>query len=336
MDSRDGAFNIFYKKSTDGGISWSADIQLTNYYAAFRDFPSIAVFDSVVYIVWHEDTLPPNNYEIFYKKSTDFGVTWGAVTRLTNNDAISQYPSIAVSGSVVHVVWHDNRDGNWEIYYKRSTNGGVSWEADYRLINNIQDSFSPSIAVSGSIIHVVWQDKRDGNMGIYYKQSSDGGLTWGLDTRLPDSNSISEYPSVAISGSTVHVVWRDLRDSNWEIYYKRNPTGNPTGIENLDNDIPLEYRLLQNYPNPFSATGRSASGGNPSTTISWQSAVGSWQTIKLYNALGEEIDTIVEGYFEAGKHSKFYILNSTLPSGVYFYQLRAGDFVQTKKMILMR
>jgi len=104
----------------------------------------------------------------------------------------------------------------------------------------------------------------------------------------------------------------------------------------VDLNIPKEFVLEQNYPNPFSLTGSSASGGNPGTTISWQSAVGSWQTIKLYNALGEEIDTIVEGYYDAGKHSTLYILNSTLPSGVYFYQLRAGDIVQTKKMILMK
>ncbi len=101
-------------------------------------------------------------------------------------------------------------------------------------------------------------------------------------------------------------------------------------------NLPQKFSLNQNYPNPFSAAGSSASGGNPGTTISWQSPVGSWQTIKLYNTLGEEIDTIVEGYYEAGKHSTFYILNSTLPSGVYFYQLRAGDFVQTQKMILSR
>ncbi len=96
--------------------------------------------------------------------------------------------------------------------------------------------------------------------------------------------------------------------------------------ENTDLITIKDFYLYQNHPNPF----------NPSTTISWQSAVGSKQTIKLYNALGEEIDTIVDGYYEAGKHSIFYIVNSTLPSGVYFYQLRAGDYVQTKKMILMR
>jgi hypothetical protein len=127
---------------------------------------------------------------------------------------------------------------------------------------------------------------------------------------------------------------------------KLSPNVIVTNVEDKtrkEEPIPREFVLYQNYPNPISATGSYASGGNLGTTISWQSAVGSlpdgkagWQTIKLYNALGEEIDTIVEGYFESGKHSKFYILNSTLPSGVYFYRLQAGNFVETKKMILMR
>jgi len=97
-----------------------------------------------------------------------------------------------------------------------------------------------------------------------------------------------------------------------------------------------DFKLYQNYPNPFSAKGGSVYSGNPSTTISWQSPVGSWLTIKLFDILGREIETIVDGYYDAGKHSTLYILNSTLPSGVYFYQLRTGDFVQTKKMILSR
>ncbi len=102
---------------------------------------------------------------------------------------------------------------------------------------------------------------------------------------------------------------------------------NLTEIENETDLIqPKDFVLYQNYPNPF----------NSSTTISWQSAVGGRQTIKLYDVLGREIDTIVDGYYEAGKHSTLYIIHSKLPSGVYFYQLQAGGFVQTKKMILMR
>ena len=106
---------------------------------------------------------------------------------------------------------------------------------------------------------------------------------------------------------------------------------------------PKDFALYQNYPSPFSAQGVSSSGGNPTTTISWQSAIGSRQTIKLYDILGREIETIVDGYYESGFHSTFCILNSTLPSGVYFYQLKIVDssngsliYVDTKKMIYLK
>jgi hypothetical protein len=64
--------------------------------------------------------------------------------------------------------------------------------------------------------------------------------------------------------------------------------------------------------------------------------VGSHQILKLFDVLGREIETIVDGYYEAGPHSTLYIANSSLPSGVYFYKLKAGDFIQTKKMILLK
>jgi len=103
--------------------------------------------------------------------------------------------------------------------------------------------------------------------------------------------------------------------------------------------LPTEYVLYQNYPNPF----------NPGTTISWQMPVSGRVTIKLFDILGREIETIVDGYYEAGKHSTLYIANSTLSSGVYFYQLKtentsssspkrqAGQFyIETKKMIYLK
>jgi hypothetical protein len=89
------------------------------------------------------------------------------------------------------------------------------------------------------------------------------------------------------------------------------------------------YSLLQNYPNPF----------NPSTKISWQSPVGSWQTLKVYDILGNEVATLVNEYRNAGNYEiDFQSTNSghQLANGVYFYQLRTGDFVETKKMILLK
>jgi hypothetical protein len=96
------------------------------------------------------------------------------------------------------------------------------------------------------------------------------------------------------------------------------------------NENPLQalrdFKLFQNYPNPF----------NPSTKISWQSPISGWQTIKLYDISGKEIDTIVDGYFEAGSHSKTYVVNLKLSSGIYFYKLTVSNFSETKKMIIIK
>jgi len=106
-----------------------------------------------------------------------------------------------------------------------------------------------------------------------------------------------------------------------------------TNIEENLYDIQLnEYSLLQNYPNPF----------NPSTIISWQSPVGSWQNLKVYDVLGNEIATLVDEEKPAGNY-KVEWNAAGFPSGVYFYQLKtvpngrqAEGYVETKKMLLLK
>ena len=109
-----------------------------------------------------------------------------------------------------------------------------------------------------------------------------------------------------------------------------------TGIEEYGN--PTAFSLYQNFPNPF----------NPSTRISWQSPVGSWQTLKVYDVLGNEVATLVDEYIPAGEYEVDFNSNSdegqNLSSGVYFYQLiikgpeiNSGQgIIQTMKMILMK
>src|ERR1019366_7371822 len=226
QDYRDGNYEIYYKHSTDGGITWSVDTRLTND-GAFSAIPVVTVSGSIAHIAWRDNR--DGNDEIYYKHSTDGGITWSADTRLTNDAANSEYPSIAVSGSLVHVVWNDMRDGNYEVYYKNSTDGGNTWSTDTRLTNDPAGSLHTSVAACSSGVYVVWYDNRDGNDEIYYKNSTDGGITWSADTRLTNDPSYSWFPSIAISASGVHVVWTDERNGNDEIYYKRNPAGCNTG-----------------------------------------------------------------------------------------------------------
>ncbi|HEX9253398.1 MAG TPA: T9SS type A sorting domain-containing protein, partial [Ignavibacteriaceae bacterium] len=97
-----------------------------------------------------------------------------------------------------------------------------------------------------------------------------------------------------------------------------------TAVED-EKQIPAEFSLEQNYPNPF----------NPSTKISWQSPVGSHQTLKIYDVLGNEVATLVDEYREAGSYEVEFNA-SLLPSGVYFYKLQEDGFVKTKKMTLIK
>jgi hypothetical protein len=106
-------------------------------------------------------------------------------------------------------------------------------------------------------------------------------------------------------------------------------TTHPVSAEEEINEA-YNYSLSQNYPNPF----------NPSTNIEFRISDFGFVSLKIYDILGNEIATIVNEELSPGKYDiEFDLgtdLGSTLPSGIYFYQLRAGDFTQTKKMLLIK
>ena len=104
----------------------------------------------------------------------------------------------------------------------------------------------------------------------------------------------------------------------------------PTSVTFVAGGVTLQaFALSQNYPNPF----------NPSTMISYQLAVNSHVTLKVYNVLGQEVATLVNDRQEAGSYTVSFNTSKgtlSLSSGVYFYRLNAGSFVSTKKLILMK
>ncbi|MCA2004155.1 MAG: T9SS type A sorting domain-containing protein [Ignavibacterium sp.] len=127
--------------------------------------------------------------------------------------------------------------------------------------------------------------------------------------------------------------WRlTFNSSNGDFVASFNHNTNFTDIQwpgatsvNDNQSFVTNFLLYQNYPNPF----------NPSTKISWQSPVGSWQTLKVYDVLGNELATLVDEYREAGNYDLEFDAN-TLAGGVYFYKLTSGSFTQTRKMILIK
>src|SRR4030043_390533 len=226
-----GSFEIYFKKSEDGGVTWSPNKRLTNN-SGISCCPAIAADGPNIYVVWQDDT--PGNYEIYFKKSDDGGATWSANERLTNNAGTSSYPAIAVDNSNIYVVWQNfmPTPGSFEIYFKKSDDGGATWTTSKRLTNNAGPSLLPAITVDGSNIYVVWYDDTPGNPEIYFKKSDDGGATWTTNKRLTNNAGYSYVPAIAVDGSNICVVWEDYTPGNYEIYFKKSDDGGATWATN--------------------------------------------------------------------------------------------------------
>ena len=137
-----------------------------------------------------------------------------------------------------------------------------------------------------------------------------------------DDNTIALYHFNEGVGDTVF----DSSGNNLNgiIYGGEWSSGVTTSISDEQSN-PSEFLLLQNYPNPF----------NPSTEIKYSIPQSSNVVLTVFDVLGNEIETLVNEEKPSGSYAvKWYVEN--LPSGVYFYQLRAGDFIQTKKMVLLK
>ncbi|MCX7878610.1 MAG: T9SS type A sorting domain-containing protein [Ignavibacteria bacterium] len=324
-DNRNGNYEIYYKRSSDNGVTWGSDIRLTDNTANSLG-ANVSVFGNIVYVVWYDGR--DGNDEIYFKRSSDNGANWSSDTRITNNAGNSINPCISISGLVINVVWQDNRDNNNEIYFKRSTDGGLSWPlSDTRLTDNSAASEFPVISADGIKLYVSWFDMRDGNREIYYKNSINGGINWSNDIRLTNDPATSFYPHIAVSDSSVHVVWSDNRieGSNTEIYYKKNFGGNITSAINTATEIPFGFYLNQNYPNPF----------NPKTTIGFGLPHSSDVEISVYDMSGKLVANLLNSYLNPGSY-EINFNASALSSGAYFYRIKAGDFTEVKKMVLIK
>lgn len=327
QDNSPGDYEIYSYYSTNNGTNWSSFQRLTNN-SSTSEYPCVGRNSNYVYCAWVDNR--DGNKEIYSKHSMDGGVSWYSDTRVTNNPGNSLYPSITGAGSNLTVVWQDDRDGsgNTEIYYNTSINTGTYWGTERRLTNNQYSSLCPSVVASGNNIHVVWSDNRDNSISAetYYKKSPDNCVSWGSDTKISNASSFTINPSIAVSGTNLFVDWQDTRNAaTGEIYFKKNPTGNPIGIQNISSEIPCRIALFQNYPNPF----------NSSTKIKIQLKETGYTKLIIYDITGKEVKNLIQDVLQPGTYS-IGIDASDLPSGTYFYRLCTPDFSESRKLILLK
>jgi len=213
------ACEIFYKKSTNGGVAWTPTRRITWRESLFR-YVDIAVdsYDNI-HVVWYEEAYGHN--EICYTKSTDGGATWTAARYITWA-AWSRYPEIiADSFTDLYVTFADGLSGDWVPYYKKSTDSGATWSPRRAW------AFGRALSVDPSgHLHVVWGDSSPGNQEIYYKKSTNGGDTWTARRRLTWTAGDSKGPEISIDPSgQFHVLWCDNTSGQYEYYYKKSTDG---------------------------------------------------------------------------------------------------------------
>lgn len=146
-------------------------------------------------------------------------------------------------------------------------------------------------------------------------------------------DSMYEDTAISFAGNTIHQWTRvEFSDQSGTVSYL--PSFDPgaivvqvaTDVDDDNNDLlPTDFGLAQNYPNPF----------NPSTMIEYTLPRAGFVSLKVYNVIGQEVATLVEGHMSAGVH-RVNFDGSTQPSGVYFYKMFHEDGAETRKMMMVK
>ena len=234
----------------------------------------------------------------------------------------------------VFVAW---QYGNNLVYAQRvSSNGAPLWAADGVSIGAAGDSRYPDMATDGASGAIVtWYDYRgSGNGDIFAQRITPAGtVLWVTDGVGVCRNPAGQvFPRLVAGGDGSSIIaWDDSRSSSTgstDIYAQRinagGTLGGATGVGE-GGQAPVSFSLGQNYPNPF----------NPSTTIRYGVPQSSHVSLVIYNSLGQKIAVLVQSEQAAGDHAVRFEA-SGFPSGVYYYVLKAGEYVETRRMLLVR
>jgi hypothetical protein len=250
----------------------------------------------------------------------------------------------------------------------RSTNNGTSWtEVDSGLTNTYYGIFgTPTVNVFTITSGIGGTNIFAGTHGLGVFRSTNNGTSWSqVNTGLADSEitAFAVSPNGAggtniFAGTSGGVFLSTNNGTNWTAVntgftedtvtalaivpngagdtnlfagtwgggvWRRPLAEMITGVKEEQNNLPSNFALEQNYPNPF----------NPTTTINYSVSKTSMVTIKVYDILGNEVASLMNEEKPAGRYSVNFTA-SKLASGVYFYRMQAGSFVETKKLILLK
>lgn len=234
-------------------------------------------------------------------RTTNGGLNWSA-----QGVSADEVFDIHILDSLNAITLSGDPEGLYPIADLKTTNAGIDW------IYNELPYFGLSFRIDFRTYNEGWSAS-----GYKFLLTTNRGETW-TEFETPDSAVV--YDLQFLNARTGYAVGEN------GVILKLDPT--LVGVEEYPTQ-PDEFILYQNYPNPF----------NPKTVISYQLPVNSTVALKVYDILGNEVTTLVDEYKHFGKYEiEFDALTGIghLVSGIYFYQIRAAEFVETKKMLYLK
>lgn len=248
-----------------------------------------------------------------------FGLNNGAARiRLTTNNSVSwATQQISVSGNYTSAIaFHSNKlyglaaTSSSLPMLSRTTDGGLTWN-NVDIGTGLSGTCYLNWVPNTPVVYIL------GSNGAI-KRSTNNGLTW-VTTPTPGVTNLTHFDFTQVG----MIVYGYAVSSNGNVIKITDTLNVLTGI--AGNNTPQTFNLEQNYPNPF----------NPSTNISFSIPRQSIVKLSVYDALGREVEILVNENKPAGKYDIIFDA-SKFASGVYFYKLTAGEFVSVRKMILIR
>ncbi|MEW5760274.1 MAG: chitobiase/beta-hexosaminidase C-terminal domain-containing protein, partial [Candidatus Thermoplasmatota archaeon] len=224
-DDTNGKYKIYYSSSSDYGKSFKEPIILnasdnnqTNATLSLDSYGNIHVF-------WEESSTYKN---IYYSRSLDNGKSFSKAKRIGSGVGNQTNPAIGIRDSI-HIVWSDDRNGNYNIYYAESKDNGKTFGNDILVNISYKNQSLPDIAVDEyNKAHIVWvEDNR-----ICYASSD----SFGAKKEIAYAPGARDYPRIATYSKNIFVVWQDSRNGDYDIYYANsNNSGSTFGTSKILN-----------------------------------------------------------------------------------------------------
>jgi len=327
-------YSLVTNTSYDFGRTFSDEKNLT-FGIGYPQTPSGTIVDTSCYLVWQNliNFIFFNYMNIWFHREP-----WNNYPKIityNNNTSYSYDPSITSDFTKkIHCVYsnliNSFSGNNWSINYKYSTNKGNDWSNSYNLSSN-HIGFYPEIKYSSTgIAFCVWADYFQNQYSIWGTYSLNNGKNWLTPFKITTNGNLSSMPDFVIESDTVYLIWQDYKSNNWEIYFKKFTISQLSESKNNKEDI-KSFKLYQNFPNPFNST----------TKIKFdipfreKKKLNFGVVLKIYDITGKEVVTLLNNELSPGTYELNFDANN-FPSGIYFYRLFSDDFVEVKKMILIK